>query len=388
MAARNVRRTLTGIPFRPRGTLIVTLLVIGCCLFGAACKGGPGGASGPGPTVERASPTGDARNIMLGFGAIPPARTSDAYISTFATAAQYADAIVIRRAPPWSDFLPGASVSKDTADTTSLETRLLKQYSNLKLVYEIDPTDPTVQRSRIANLPSGVDPAKGFADPRIQSALKEYVTYVVSNYHPEYLAIGVEINMLYERNRDQFNDFVTLYDEAYSIAKAASPKVKVFPTFQLEDLLGTASDVHPPDWQVLDAFTGKMDAFAFSTYPYLGSIKSAGDIPAAYYAQVRDHWTGDVLVVSAGYPSAPVEGQAVAGSEQDQQAYLNRLLGDAEKLGFMLVSWEAPFDPSYAVTGTDTAYKDTGLRHSDGANKLAWSVWEQWARRPLGSHKD
>lgn len=322
--------------------------------------------------------------MLLGFGAVPAARTSDSYIDTFATAAQYADAIVIQRAPPWSDFLPGATVSKATTDTTSLETRLLKQYSHLKLVYAIDPTDPTVQRSRIANLPSGVDPAKGFADPRVQSALKAYVTYVVSNYHPDYLVIGVEINMLYERNRDQFNAFVTLYDEAYSIAKAASPGIKVFPTFQLEDLLGTSGDLHPPDWQVLDAFAGKMDALAFSTYPYLGGFKSTNDIPANYYAQVKDHWQGDIMVVSAGYPSAPVDGQAVVGSEQDQQAYLNRLLGDAQRLGFQLVSWEAPLDPSYTVTGTDVAYKDIGLRHSDGANKLAWTVWEQWARRPLG----
>ncbi len=320
---------------------------------------------------------------MLGFGAIPAARSSDAYISTFATVAQYADAVVIQRTPPWTDFLPGATVSKATSDTTSLETRLLKQYSNLKLIYAIDPTDPTVQRSRIANLPSGVDPAKGFADPRIQSAFKAYVTYVVSNYHPKYLALGVEVNMLYERNQDQFNDFVTLYDQAYAIAKATSPGIKVFPTFQLEDLLGIAGEVHPPDWQVLDAFSGKMDALAFSTYPYLGGFKSAADIPANYYAQVKDHWQGTILVTSAGYPSAPVDGQAVVGSEQDQQAYLNRLLGDAQKFGFALVSWELPLDPAYAVTGADVAYKDIGLRHSDGSNKLAWAVWEQWSRRPL-----
>lgn len=331
----------------------------------------------------RATPTGEPRTVMLGFGAIPAARTSDAYISTFATAARYADAIVIQRTPPWSNFLPGATVSAATQDTTSLETRLLKQYSNLKLVYAIDPTDPTVQRSRIANLPPGVDPAKGFADSRIQSAFKAYVTYVVSNYHPAYLAIGVEINMLYARNQEQFNAFVTLYDQAYAIAKAASPGIKVFPTFQLEDLLGVAGDVHPPDWQVLDSFSGKMDALAFSTYPYLGGVKSAADIPANYYAQIKDHWQGSILVTSAGYPSAAVDGQAVVGSEQDQQAYLNRLLGDAQKLGFALVSWELPLDPSYAVTGTDVAYKDIGLRHSDGSNKLAWAVWEQWSRRPL-----
>jgi hypothetical protein len=368
--------------------LLVGLFVLLCAGL-AACSNRDNGGSGdgPGPTVTRPSPTGEARSLLLGLGAIPPVRTSDAYIDTFATAARYADAIVIRRTPPWQDFLPGASVSKTTADTTELETGLLKQYSNLQLVYAIDPTDPSVERSRIANLPAGVDPAKGFADSRIQSALKGYVTYVVSNYHPEYLAIGVEINMLYERNRVQFNDFVTLYDQLYQVAKAAQPNIQVFPTFQLEDLLGATGDVHPPHWEVLNAFMGKMDAFAFSTYPYLGGIQSAASLPENYYAQVKDHWQGPILITSAGYPSAPVSGQAVVGTEQDQQAFLNRLLGDAEKNGFCLVSWEAALDPSYAVTGTNTAFKDTGLRRSDGANKLAWTAWEQWARRPIRTSK-
>jgi hypothetical protein len=367
--------------------LIVTLMAL-ACFAGVACTGGgDDGSAGPGPSVVRASPAGDPRSLLLGFGAIPPARTSDAYIDTFATAAHYADAIVIQRTPPWADFLPGATVSKSTADTTNLETKLLKQYNTLQLVYAIDPTDASVQRSRIANLPPGVDPAKGFGDPRITAAFKAYVTYVVSNYHPEYLAIGVEINMLYERNRPQFDAFVTLYNQLYAVAKATQPGIQVFPTFQLEALLGTAGEVHPPHWEVLDAFSGKMDALAFSTYPYLGGIQAASDIPANYYAQVKEHWKGSIMVTSAGYPSAPVAGQGVIGTEQDQQAFLNRLLGDAEKQGFRMVAWDAALDPDYAVTGADAAFKNTGLRHTDGGNKLAWTAWEQWARRPLRSSK-
>lgn len=372
------------LPVHPRALIVPLLLAL--CVIATACSDRNGGSSdGPGPTVERAATQGEPRTLRLGFDAIPAARTGDSYINAFATAAQYADTIVIQRAPPWSDFLPGAEVSKATADTTSLETRLLKEYNNLQLVYAIDPTDPGVQRSRIANLPGDIDPAKGFSDPRIVSAFRSYVTYVISNYHPQQLVIGVEINMLYERNRDQFNAFVQLYNQLYDVAKAAQPGIQVFPSFQFEDLLGNSGDVHPPHWEVLDAFRGKMDAFAFTTYPYLGGIQSAAELPENYYAQVKAHWDGPVLITAAGYPSAPVSGRAVVGTEQDQQAFLNRLLGDAEKQGFKLVAWTAALDPDYAVTGTNVAYKDTGLRHSDGANKLAWGAWEQWSRRPLRS---
>lgn len=377
----------TRFPSLPARALIVSCLLAVCVIGGACTRGGSAGGEAPGPTVQRAPEQGDPRSLQLGFDAIPAARTSDAYIDAFATAAKYADAVVIRRTPPWSDFLPGAQVSQATAETTTLETRLLKQYTDLKLVYAIDPTDAGVQRSRIANLPADIDPARGFADPRIAAAFQSYVTYVISNYHPAYLAIGVEINMLYERNRPQFDAFVTLYDQLYAVAKAAQPDIQVFPTFQLEDLLGTSGEIHPAHWEVVDAFRGKMDAFALTTYPYLGGVTSAAQLPEDYYTQVTAHWDGPVMITAAGYPSAPVSGQPVIGTEQDQAAFLTRLLDDAEKAGFTLVAWGAALDPAYTTTGANTAFKDIGLRHSDGGNKLAWTLWEDWARRPLSTQK-
>jgi len=369
---------------RGRYPALLMALFAASALLVAACGRAQSGAASPiGPTVTRPSPSGQPRTVRLGFSTLPPDRTSDAYIGAFATAAQYADVVLIQRAPPWQDFLPGGSISKATADTTRTETQLLNQYKNLKRFYAIDPTDSAVQRSRIANLPAGIDPQAGFNDPGIQEAFLAYTAYVVSNYKPDYLAIGVEINMLYERSPDQFNAFVALYKKAYDVAKAASPKTKVFPTFQLEDLLGTFGTIHPPHWQVLDPFRGKMDALAVSTYPFLTQIRSANDIPPNYYSQLKQHFQGEILISETGYPSAPVEGQVNVGTQEDQQAFLTRILTDAENNGFSMVVWLAALDPAFATTGSNTVFKDLGLRKSDGSNKLAWSTWEAWARRPL-----
>lgn len=342
-----------------------------------------GGSDLPGPTVVRAEPAGEPRTLRLGFSSLPPERTTDAYIGAFATAAQYADIVLIQRAPPWEEFMAGGQISKATSDTTVLETRLLKQYDGLKLMYGIDPTDGVVQRSRIANLPAGVDPQAGFADPALRNAFVAYAAYVAKNYSPDYLALGVEINMLAERSPKQFEAFVSLYREAYTVAKAANPKMKVFPTFQLEDLEGKFGEIHPPHWEVLDPFRGYMDALAISTYPYLGDLRSAADIRADYYSQLRTHWEGEIIISEAGYASAPVEGQVNIGAEEDQLAFLQRLLGDAEANGFSAVVWFAALDPAFATEGAAAVFKDIGLRKSDGSNKLAWGMWEEWARRPL-----
>lgn len=349
------------------------------------CSTSDGGRSGvTGPTIARATPAGQPRTVRLGFSSLPPQQTSDAAVNAFATAAQYGDVVLIQRNVPWEDFLPGHGVSRATTDTTRLETQLLDEYSGLRRFYAVDPTDGFVQRSRIANLPVSVDPRQGFADPDLREAFLAYTAYVVKNYHPDYLALGVEINMLFERAPRQFESFVTLYNEAYDIAKAAGPHTRVFPTFQLEDLEGRFGAIHPPHWEVLDAFRGRMDALAISTYPFLAiDHRSAADIRPDYYRQLASHWSGEILIAETGYASAPIEGGVNVGTEEDQRAYLSRLLDEAEANGFSLVIWFAALDPAFAREGAASVFRDVGLRKSDGSNKLAWPVWEEWARRPL-----
>jgi hypothetical protein len=340
------------------------------------------GAS-PGPVVSRPSPVGEPRSVRLGFGVIPTERTSEAYRQAFATTARYGDIVRIQRAPPWEDFLPGGQISKETRETTELETALLGQYGNLQRFYAIDPTDPALRRGRLANLPASIDPEAGFESEPLRAAFLAYVAYIAKNYRPDYLAIGVEVNMLAERSRSQFDAFVSLYREAYKLAKETSPATKVFPTFQLEAIEGVLDLVHSPDWAALEPFRGAMDVLAVSSYPYLGDVGLAGTIRAAYYTQLTTRFSGEVIIAETAYPSAPVEGKAVSGTPEDQAAFLARLLDDAEKSGIAAVIWLTALDPAFATEGNAAVFRDAGLRTSDGGNKLAWGIWEEWAARPL-----
>ena len=365
--------------------LIPAALIVAATLLAACSEGiGDGGNSQPGPTVVRAEPQGEPRQLLLGFGALPPEQTNESYLRAFANVGQYAEIVRISRVPPWEEFLRGGDISDETQDLTRLETALRSQYE-LDLFFAIDPTDGAVQRSRIAELPASIDPREGFLSEDVQQALVAYAIYVATNYEPEYLAIGVEINMLRDRSPEQFEGFLAAYAQVYDIVKAASPRTKVFPTFQLEDLEGTLDRAHPPQWEILDAFAGRMDVLAVSTYPYLAGIRAAGDIRPDYYSQLRSRFAGEIMIAEAGYSSAPVAGHATVGTERDQEAFLARLLTDSEANGFSAALWVTAFDLVYAQEGDAAVLGDVGLRGSDGANKLAWTIWEEWSRRPTGS---
>lgn len=358
--------------------IVAALLAV---LFGACTSGDDDAPPSPGPEVVRPEPQGEPRSIALGFAAFPSEDTTESYIQAFANAAQYGELILIQRAPPWEDFLPNRQISQQTLETTRLETALIEQYG-LRVIYAIDPTDPAVERNRLANLPEGYTQADGLTDEDLRTAFVAYTRYIVRNYDPEYLAIGVEVNMTRDRARPQFDAFVSLYDQAYQNAKDASPDIKVFPTFQLEDIEGTLSIVHPPDWAALEDFSGRMDVLAVSSYPYLADLRTAQDLREDYYTQLGERFEGEVMLIDVAYPSSPVDGFRLVGTEDDQLAFLGRLLNDSEDAGFSAVIWRAALNPTYAQEGSLAAFRDVGLRRGDGSNKLAWALWEQWARRP------
>jgi hypothetical protein len=235
----------------------------------------------------------------------------------------------------------------------------------------------------VVDLPASVTPAEGFANMNLRNAFVAYAGYVARNYAPDYLALGVEVNMLRSRNPEQYQHFLSLYREAYDSVKATNPETKVFPTFQLEDLEGLLGDLHAPQWEVLDDFRDRMDVLAISTYPYLAEeFRSANDIREQYYLQLGEHFGGEILLIDAAYTSTPIAGERVAGTEADQDAFLQRLLTDVEEGGFSGVIWRASLDPQYATTGALGVFRGIGLRQGDGTNKRAWNTWETWALRP------
>ncbi len=357
--------------------LLTILALTSAALMTASCREDQSSPEPP-PTAEGEGPP---RPFEMGISLLPPTLDEAGYARTFDLAALAGEVVLIKRTPPWDEFVPGGQITEKTASITEQERDLVRD-QGLKLFFAIDPTDPA-DRRRLAGLPEDLRGA-GFANPDVQRALEAYAEYVVKNYSPDYLAIATDVNLYAAAHREDFAVFVALYAEIYDRLKDLSPDTMIFVTFQYEDLAGVLPTVqeHDPSWEIVEEFGDRLDLLAISTYPSL-AFESVKAIPAGYYSQALDHTTAPLAIAETGYSSGPGRRGLNAGTEPLQEEFARFILLNAQALDAQFVIWLAGWDLAYATQPPLDVFRYVGLRRDDDSAKPAWKVWEQAVKRPL-----
>lgn len=339
--------------------------------------------------LSAADPEPKTRPFHLGFTRWP----ADLTLEGFTTAQDFAHAhgdivsVMFIGGIPWQEALDGKPFSKDV--DSNLKYRPPK---GSKLFLSISPLNK--DRKDIAphwgekdNQPLPKAWAgKTLDDPDVKKAYLNFTLRCVEAMNPDYLAIGIELNVLLSHDPKKWEQVKDLHKATYAAVKEKYPKLPVCFTTEVLHYKKLASEARKSDQEKEVADLMKhSDVLALSVYPHMSY-----DVPRPVPADFLDFATKlkkPIAVSESGMTSKDVELKAfkltLKGSEADQKLFTELLLSAAAKNDYLFVVTFATTDFEKLCDKLPKPLDDlgriwayTGMQTSDKKAKPALTVWD------------
>jgi Glycosyl hydrolase family 53 len=371
--------------------LSMTLSVTGC-LPVASEPNVPGESQPPASSSQAAVSEYVApatRPFLMGFTQWPADLTSQGAAVARDFAAAHGDivSVTFNGGIPWNEALDGKPFSKDVQD--SLASR---PPAGKKLFLSISPLDrdrrglaPYWGDKENLPLPKPWD-REALNSPRVKKAFLNFVLQCVQTMRPDYLAIGVEANVLLSRDAEKWRQFKELQRDTYNALKKSHPKVPVFSTTEVLHYKRLARDSKgSPQEKEVTELMRYSDIFAMSLYPFM-SLETPRPVPANFL-DFAMRFKKPVAVSESGMSSRDVPlksyGITLLGSEGEQRIFTELLLKTAARDRYVFVINFASTDSERLVSRLRPPLDDlariwafTGMQTSSAKPKPALAVWD------------
>ena len=272
------------------------------------------------------------RPFHLGFTRWPADLTMDGVLTAQNFAHQHGDIVSVMfiGGIPWPEALADQPFSQDVQNNLAY-----KPPQGKKLFLSISP----LNRDR-----SDIGPYWGEKDnqplpaawssyalnsSQVKKAYRNFVLRSVEAMHPDYLAIGIENNVLLSNSAEKWAQLLELHRETYQAVKEKFPELPVFFTTEVLHYKKLASAAKGSDQEAQVAKMMKYsDMFAMSIYPHM-SFELPRPVPNDFFDFARQ-FHKPIAVAETGDTSRDVElkayGITLRGSEAGQKRYITRLL--------------------------------------------------------------
>jgi hypothetical protein len=335
-----------------------------------------------------------SRPFRLGFTRWPSELSLHGIQQADEFLAQHADLVSIMfiGGIPWQEALDGRPFSQDVQKQLSYH-----RPNGYELLLSISALDQ--DRRRLApywgekdNQPLPAEWAeRPFNSPEVIEAFTRFALRSVEALKPDYLAIGIESNVLLSHDRKAWQDYKEFHRAVYDAVKKAHPQLPVFFTTEVNHYLKRAAEARgAPQREEVAELMKYSDVFALSCYPHM-SYDTPWPIPDDYLAFARD--LGKPIAVSeTGMQSREVTvfNLKLRGSEADQRQYYDVLLRTAQRDKYLFVVTFATTDFEKLVAQLPQQARDlalvwayTGLQTSAGQPKPALELWDRALARPF-----
>jgi hypothetical protein len=254
-----------------------------------------------------------------------------------------------------------------------------------KIFLAINPLDFPTRTQLVNPTPWGSD---AINHPNVKIAFLNYTRRIVDFFQPDYLAIGIEVNLALTRNPTAWAQYLDLHRHIYTQLKRTHPTLPIFASIVYPLLLGPDRAVQAAELVKLLAVC---DLLGLSVHPHYAS--QGGPL----YPLPENHFDAAVLfgkpiaITETSYPSRSFiwGGRRLVYSKRDQYNYLELLLRKAAQYRFVFVAQAVTLDFDQLMVSWPENFQDvllpfayTGLQESDGDDKPALDLWDAYLSLP------
>lgn len=344
-----------------------------------------------------APPTAADRTFYMGFSNFPPALDINSVERSYALSNQNSDIRLVQldAGVPWVEM----SANQPVPARIVGDWDYIKSKSEGKKIF-VAATPLDFNRTGLALYANSKDDNQplpddwknlSFNNPKVEQAYLTYLEKVVDYWHPDYLAISIEANIIANKNIEEWPQYMELHKYLYTGLKMLYPQLPVFATIQLEHFEGItdgAGDKVDLQKQIVGELMQYSDMAVLSMYPY---TVTNGKFTAAYFNDIKA-FNKPMAVSETGWPSqnTKVFGFTTPGSQSAQSQYVRDLLESANQYQFVFViNWvNVDYNKLLAKVPDPTQKEFANLWVYDGLwndkfeAKQALKVWQSYLLLP------
>ncbi|MBD3257253.1 hypothetical protein GF377_02380 [candidate division GN15 bacterium] len=344
-------------------------------------------------------PTGPARSFSMGFTPFPYDDGFAPQDYVYDKIASHADIVChhFDNGIPWPEALHNDNFHVNVMG--DWQNRLGRTPAGHKMLVTVTPID--IGRDTLAPYKAGLPDSPlpppwdtySFNHDSVKVAYVNYCERVIDFFDPDYLVIGIEVNLLIEADTTlgKWNDYLELQQHTYTALKASKPSLPVFVSFTAMDLIDGYTDAH----HSLQS-AGFAQAMQYSDYCGLSfhpviSVFQADSLPQQVIHDVLHLSNKPVVITETSYPAEDfsILGGSIQfhGTPAKQEQFFADLFATADSVdvGFIINFVIRDYDALWADLGSpdDIAklWRDTGLWDEDGNERPVVTVWNEWLGR-------
>jgi len=338
----------------------------------------------------------ESRSFYLGVTPFPYDSTPQAVEETYRIVSEHTDLVAhhFDGGVPWPEAFEGKPYHPNVEGDINLRLRHLKEGQKVYLAV----TPISNLRDGLAKYwgenenmeRPGVWKDKDFDDPDVITAYTNFCRYMIQKFHPDFMAYGIEVNILAKSNPAAFEKFLVLAKQVYKTLKEENSQLPLFLTIQID----TFHENEEEQRKVVERLLPYTDYMAISSYPFTYKADPK-DLPEDWFSEVAELAPEKPFAVAeTGFIAEDLilqkYGVRIPGNERWQAEYVQFLLNEANKLNAKFVVWFCSVDYDLLwekiKNSMDEFFKmwrDTGLLNEKLEQRQSLKVWDAWLNLPL-----